>query len=128
MTVRTLFDKIWDAHVVVRRDDGLCLLYIDRHYFHEGSFHAFNQIAARGIGLRRPDLTFGFGDHYAPTIGRSTDVVADPEIRGIIGTQAGTTLAAAGRLRYESEFAEAQVVERWRRFLATAEKASAEKS
>jgi glycosyltransferase involved in cell wall biosynthesis len=49
-------------------------------------------------------------------------------IRGIIGTQAGTTLAAAGRLRYESEFAEAQVVERWRRFLATAEKASAEKS
>jgi 3-isopropylmalate/(R)-2-methylmalate dehydratase large subunit len=86
VTVRTLFDKIWDAHVVVRRDDGLCLLYIDRHYFHEGSFHAFNQIAARGIGLRRPDLTFGFGDHYAPTIGRSTDVVADPEIRGIIGT------------------------------------------
>jgi 3-isopropylmalate/(R)-2-methylmalate dehydratase large subunit len=86
VTARTLFDKIWDAHVVVRRDDGLCLLYIDRHYFHEGSFHAFNQIAARGIGLRRPDLTFGFGDHYAPTIGRSADVVADPEIRGIIGT------------------------------------------
>ncbi|MFN6955517.1 MAG: 3-isopropylmalate dehydratase large subunit [Acetobacteraceae bacterium] len=86
MTARTLFDKIWDAHVVVRRDDGLCLLYIDRHYFHEGSFHAFNQIAARGIGLRRPDLTFGFGDHYAPTVARSLDAVADPEIRGIIGT------------------------------------------
>lgn len=86
MTARTIFEKIWDAHVVVRRDDGLCLLYIDRHYFHEGSFHAFNQIAARGIGLRRPDLTFGFGDHYAPTIGRSVADVADPEIRGIIGT------------------------------------------
>jgi 3-isopropylmalate/(R)-2-methylmalate dehydratase large subunit len=86
VTARTLFDKIWDAHVVVRRDDGLCLLYIDRHYFHEGSFHAFNQIAARGIRLRRPDLTFGFGDHYAPTTGRSLADVADPEIRGIIGT------------------------------------------
>jgi 3-isopropylmalate/(R)-2-methylmalate dehydratase large subunit len=86
VTARTLFDKVWDAHVVVRRDDGLCLLYIDRHYVHEGSFHAFNQIAARGIGLRRPDLTFGFGDHYAPTTGRSVAEVADPEIRGIIGT------------------------------------------
>jgi 3-isopropylmalate/(R)-2-methylmalate dehydratase large subunit len=86
VTARTLFDKIWDAHVVVRRDDGLCLLYIDRHYFHEGSFHAFNQIAARGLALRRPDLTFGFGDHYAPTVARSVEAVADPEIRGIIGT------------------------------------------
>ena len=37
---RTLFQKIWDAHIVQARDDGLCLLYIDRHYFHEGSFHA----------------------------------------------------------------------------------------
>jgi 3-isopropylmalate/(R)-2-methylmalate dehydratase large subunit len=86
VTARTLFDKIWDAHVVVRRDDGLCLLYIDRHYFHEGSFHAFNQIAARGLPVRRPDLTFGFGDHYAPTGGRSLSDVPDPEIRGIIGT------------------------------------------
>ncbi|MCS6931801.1 MAG: 3-isopropylmalate dehydratase large subunit [Acetobacteraceae bacterium] len=86
MSARTLFDKIWDAHVVLRRDDGLCLLYIDRHYFHEGSFHAFNQIAARGLPIRRPDLTFGFGDHYAPTLARSLDGVADPEIRGIIGT------------------------------------------
>lgn len=86
MSARTLFDRIWDAHVVVRRDDGLCLLYIDRHYVHEGSFHAFNQIAARGIELRRPDRTFGFGDHYAPTVGRSVAEVADSEIRGIIGT------------------------------------------
>lgn len=49
-------------------------------------------------------------------------------IRGIIGTQAGTALAAAGRLRYESEFAEAEVVARWRRFLVSAEKCSAEKA
>ncbi|MGG5808935.1 3-isopropylmalate dehydratase large subunit [Falsiroseomonas sp. CW058] len=83
---RTLFRKIWDAHVVHRRDDGLCLLYVDRHYFHEGSFHAFNMLKARGLGVRRPDLTFGFGDHYAPTTARSTAAIADPEIRGIIET------------------------------------------
>ncbi|MBU8544704.1 3-isopropylmalate dehydratase large subunit [Roseomonas sp. CGMCC 1.13459] len=83
---QTLFQKIWDAHVVQARDDGLALLYVDRHYFHEGSFHAFNMLKARGLAVRRPDLTFGFGDHYAPTVGRSTPEVKDPEIRGIIET------------------------------------------
>ncbi len=83
---RTLFTKIWDAHVVHRREDGLCLLYVDRHYFHEGSFHAFNMLRARGLKVRRPDLSFGFGDHYAPTRARSTGAIADPEIRGIIET------------------------------------------
>jgi 3-isopropylmalate/(R)-2-methylmalate dehydratase large subunit len=83
---RTLFAKIWDAHVVHRRDDGLCLLYVDRHYFHEGSFHAFNMLRARGLKVRRPDLSFGFGDHYAPTRARETGAIADPEIRGIIET------------------------------------------
>jgi 3-isopropylmalate/(R)-2-methylmalate dehydratase large subunit len=83
---RTLFEKIWDAHVVHRRDDGLCLLYVDRHYFHEGSFHAFNMLRARGLKVRRPDLSFGFGDHYAPTRARQTAAIADPEIRGIIET------------------------------------------
>jgi 3-isopropylmalate/(R)-2-methylmalate dehydratase large subunit len=83
---RTLFQKIWDRHVVQARDDGLALLYVDRHYFHEGSFHAFNMLRARGLKVRRSDLSFGFGDHYAPTTGRSTAAVADPEIRGIIET------------------------------------------
>jgi 3-isopropylmalate/(R)-2-methylmalate dehydratase large subunit len=81
---RTLFRKIWDAHAVHRRDDGLTLLYVNRHLFHEGSFHAFNMLRARGLRVRRPDLTFGFGDHYAPTAARSTAAIADPEIRGII--------------------------------------------
>lgn len=83
---RTLFQKIWDAHVVHARDDGLVLLYVDRHYFHEGSFHAFNMLRARGLSVRRPDLSLGFGDHYAPTTARRTDQVVDPEIRGIIET------------------------------------------
>ncbi len=83
---RTLFEKIWDAHVVHRRDDGLCLIHVDRHYFHEGSFHAFNILRARGLKVRRPDLCFGFGDHYAPTRSRDLASIADPEIRGIIET------------------------------------------
>jgi 3-isopropylmalate/(R)-2-methylmalate dehydratase large subunit len=88
---RTLFQKVWDDHAVHRRDDGLTLLHIDRHLFHEGSFHAFNMLRARGLKVRRPDLTFGFGDHYAPTLrgeggARSTAAIADPEIRGIIET------------------------------------------
>ena len=94
---RTLFDKIWDAHVVHRRDDGLCLLYVDRHYFHEGSFHAFNMLRARGLKVRRPDLTFGFGDHYAPTRARATSAIADPEIRGIIETFESNAKAAGIR-------------------------------
>ncbi|QCI67705.1 3-isopropylmalate dehydratase large subunit [Phreatobacter stygius] len=66
----TLFDKLWDAHVVTVRDDGLSLLWIDRHFVHEGSHHAFGQIAARGVTVARPDLTFGVADHYVPTRGR----------------------------------------------------------
>jgi 3-isopropylmalate/(R)-2-methylmalate dehydratase large subunit len=83
---QTLFDKIWDAHVVLQREDGLALLYVDRHYFHEGSFHAFNTLAARGLAVRRPDRSFGFGDHYAPTHSRRIADVGDAEIAGIIRT------------------------------------------
>ena len=54
---RTLFDKIWDAHVVERSDDGMCLLYIDRHLVHEvTSPQAFRRVAgggARGAEARR---------------------------------------------------------------------------
>lgn len=80
---RTLFDKVWDAHVVVQREDGQCLLWIDRHFLHEGSFHAFDKLAARGAELARPDLTFGIEDHYVPTRERDLDRI-DPAIRGMI--------------------------------------------
>jgi len=80
---RTLFDKVWDAHVVVQREDGQCLLWIDRHFLHEGSFHAFGKLKARGAELARPDLTFGIEDHYVPTRERDLDRI-DPAIRGMI--------------------------------------------
>ncbi|PTM61657.1 3-isopropylmalate dehydratase large subunit [Phreatobacter oligotrophus] len=70
----SLFDRLWDRHVVKRREDGLSLLWIDRHFVHEGSHHAFGQIAARGAKVARPDLTFGVADHYVPTRGRGGPV------------------------------------------------------
>ena len=51
---RTLFEKIWDRHVIAQGSGGDALLWIDRHYIHEGSFHAFNALAAAGREVRRP--------------------------------------------------------------------------
>ena len=64
---KTLFDKIWEGHVVAHEPGGRSLLYIDRHLLHEGSFHAFDQLDSSGRALRRPDLTFSTADHYVPT-------------------------------------------------------------
>lgn len=67
MTARTLFDKLWDAHEILRGVDGASLLWVDRHLVHEGSHHAFAALAARGMAVAAPELTFGVVDHYAPT-------------------------------------------------------------
>ena len=64
---RTLFDRIWDAHAILTREDGETLVWVDRHFVHEGSHHAFAKIAAKGLQVARPDLTFGVEDHYLPT-------------------------------------------------------------
>jgi 3-isopropylmalate/(R)-2-methylmalate dehydratase large subunit len=65
----TLFDTIWNAHVVGRRDDGRELIYMDRHVLHElHGPHAFARLAATGRALRRPDLTFGVLDHALATV------------------------------------------------------------
>jgi 3-isopropylmalate/(R)-2-methylmalate dehydratase large subunit len=80
---RTLFDKVWDAHVVTRREDGVDLLFIDRHLVHEGSFHAFNKLKEKRAKVRRPDLTIGVADHYVPTRTRSLDAIP-PDIAGMI--------------------------------------------
>jgi len=67
---RTLFDKIWDSHVVERLPDGTCILYIDRHLIHEvTSPQAFEGLRLEGRQLRRPDLTIGVADHNIPTVG-----------------------------------------------------------
>jgi 3-isopropylmalate/(R)-2-methylmalate dehydratase large subunit len=82
---RTLYEKIWDAHVVERRDDGTCLLYIDRHLVHEvTSPQAFEGLRVAGRRVRRPDLTLAVPDHNLPTSPRvrpdgAALPIADPE-------------------------------------------------
>ncbi|MEM8855056.1 MAG: 3-isopropylmalate dehydratase large subunit [Pseudomonadota bacterium] len=78
---QTLFDKLWASHVVAEREAD-ALLYVDRHFVHEGSFHAFDKVEARGAGVARPDLTFGIADHYVPT--RREAGISDPTIRRMV--------------------------------------------
>jgi 3-isopropylmalate/(R)-2-methylmalate dehydratase large subunit len=64
----SLFDKIWDSHLVARRVDGRELIYIDRHVLHElHAPHAFEQLATQHRPVRRPDLTFSMQDHTVAT-------------------------------------------------------------
>jgi 3-isopropylmalate dehydratase large subunit len=82
---RTLYEKIWDAHVVERRSDGTCLIYIDRHLVHEvTSPQAFEGLRAAGRKVRRPDLVLAVADHNLPTTPRLNPnggpiVIADAE-------------------------------------------------
>ena len=82
---RTLYEKIWDAHVVERRPDGTCLIFIDRHLVHEvTSPQAFAGLRAAGRTVRRPDLTLAVPDHNLPTTARKDGAgnklpIADPE-------------------------------------------------
>jgi len=79
---RALFDKLWDSHAIVTREDGQTLLWVDRHFVHEGSFHAFNKLKERDSRVARPDLTFGIADHYVPT--RRSGRAIDPTIRSML--------------------------------------------
>jgi 3-isopropylmalate/(R)-2-methylmalate dehydratase large subunit len=78
---RTLFDKVWDAHVVDRLEDGTCVLYIDRHLVHEvTSPQAFEGLRLAGRPVRRPDATIAVVDHNVPTSDRRAGI-AEPESR-----------------------------------------------
>ncbi|HKX22331.1 MAG TPA: 3-isopropylmalate dehydratase large subunit, partial [Rhizorhapis sp.] len=67
----TLYEKIWNAHIVDRREDGTCLIYIDRHLIHEvTSPQAFEGLRLAGRKVRRPDLTLAVPDHNLPTTPR----------------------------------------------------------
>ena len=78
---RTLFDKVWDAHVVDRMEDGTCVLYIDRHLVHEvTSPQAFEGLRMAGRRLRRPDATIAVVDHNVATSDRRAGI-AEPESR-----------------------------------------------
>ena len=67
--MNTLFDKIWDAHIVQKIDDGPTQLYIDRLYCHEVTTpQAFDELRSRGIGCLRPEKIFCMPDHNIPTM------------------------------------------------------------
>ena len=71
----TLYDKIWESHLVDARDDGTCLLYIDRHLVHEvTSPQAFEGLRNTKRSVRRPDLTLAVADHNVPTSDRSIGI------------------------------------------------------
>ncbi len=76
---RTLYDKIWDDHVVDTQPDGTCLLYIDRHLVHEvTSPQAFEGLRVAGRKVRQPKKTLAVVDHNVPTTDRSAGI-DDPE-------------------------------------------------
>ena len=72
---RTLFEKIWDSHVIEEQEDGTCLLYIDRHLVHEvPSPQAFEGLRQSGRRVRRPDATLAVPDHNLPAPDRSEGI------------------------------------------------------
>src|SRR5262249_4841323 len=76
MKPRTLFEKIWDAHVVAEEPERPAVLYIDLHLIHEvTSPQAFAGLRARGLRVRRADRTFATMDHSVPTLPRGLAVV-----------------------------------------------------
>ena len=81
----TMFEKIWNRHVIVE-DEGELLLHVDRALIHEGSSHAFAKLEAQGRTVARPQQVFAFNDHYVPTTGRERGVegIAIPEIRNMV--------------------------------------------
>ncbi len=83
---KTLFEKVWQNHVVSTLEDGTCLLYIDRHLVHEvTSPQAFEGLRLANRKVRRPDLTFATMDHNVPTVDRYNikDEIARAQIEAL---------------------------------------------
>lgn len=92
MQAKTLYDKIWDAHVVSTEPDGTCLIYIDRHLVHEvTSAQAFEGLRTNQRKVRRPELTLAVVDHNIPTTDRSQGI-DDPESKLQIDTLRDNTI------------------------------------
>src|SRR3954452_25235991 len=106
MKPRTLYDKIWDDHLVHEAPDGTCLLYIDRHLVHEvTSPQAFEGLRQSGRKVRHPEKTLAVVDHNVPTTDRSRGI-EEPESRQQIETLARN--AAEFGILYFSELDQRQ--------------------
>ena len=95
---KTLFDRIWDAHVIAETAGGT-LVYIDRHLGHDGSSRALRMLAERGLPIRRPDKTLIVLDHVVPTVNQAAPVL-EPRMREMLDT----VRAGAARYAIESFF------------------------
>jgi len=105
---KTLYDKIWDHHVVSTQEDGTCLLYIDRHLVHEvTSPQAFEGLRMAGRQVRHPKRTLAVVDHNVPTTDRSKGI-DDPESALQVQTLADN--AAEFGVEYYSELDQRQGV------------------
>lgn len=105
---RTLYDKIWDDHVVDTQDDGTCLIYIDRHLVHEvTSPQAFEGLRMSGRKVRAPEKTLAVVDHNIPTTDRRAPIT-DPESKAQIEQLAKN--AADFQLEYYDGFDKRQGV------------------
>ncbi len=82
MSPKTLYDKIWDAHLVHEDEDGTSLLYIDRHLVHEvTSPQAFEGLRMAGRKVRKPEMTIAVPDHNVPTTPDRVNGIENPESR-----------------------------------------------
>ncbi len=85
--MRTMFEKVWDNHVVAQEEDET-LLYVDRCLIHEGSRHTFDALHEQGLSVAHPDKVFAFSDHYVPTDplirARGIDAIPDADIRNMV--------------------------------------------
>lgn len=105
---RTLYDKIWDDHLVDQQDDGTCLLYIDRHLVHEvTSPQAFEGLRMTGRKVRSPERTLAVVDHNVPTSDRSKGI-DDPDSALQVATLANN--AAEFGVEYYNELDKRQGV------------------
>src|SRR3954469_10030841 len=91
----TMFEKIWQRHVVTVRDDGNTLLYIDRHMMTDGSAAAFARLRERKAKVRRADRSFATPDHFVLTNSRLIKDIPDPDHRRLV-EQIRTNTAESG--------------------------------
>ncbi len=75
---RTMFEKIWQDHLIREDEDGACLLFVGRHLAHDGLYHGFNFLEGRGLALARADQIFATPDHGISTLSHRLDDIVDP--------------------------------------------------
>ena len=81
---KTLFEKIWNEHVIYERDDGEGLLYIDRHLIHDLHYRSFASLKSQGIPIKEPGKLFGVPDHSVPTTAKNLKDIPKGEMREAI--------------------------------------------